>query len=216
MQPIPKSVLQIVESSALKDRFLPLARRWLPADGPCPLVVNAEAAAPSVTLAHYAAGVDAQYVLATRDARTTKLAKRSAVTISYTESVEGTAIIYDATDEVMQGKARPFATHIEPDQPRLFAILPFQIEGAALEVERSRKESRVRIHFLDGRGEVVHAALPFELVVASDDGQRYSDGYHATDCQGFWSGPLPVLDFANVQVGIRSLLSGMSYALSPL
>lgn len=211
MESIQTSVRHIVESSALKNRFLPLARKWLPAEVPCPLVMNTEAA-PYVKLAHYAAGPDALYVLATFDARTTKPAKRSAVTISYIESVEGTAIIYDATDEVMQGKARPFATQIEPDRPRLFAILPFQIEGAALEVDRTRKEPPMRIHFLDGRGEVVRAALPFELVIASD-GQRSSGGYHATNHQGFWSGPLPVLDIANLQVGIRSLLSGVTYPL---
>jgi len=91
------------------------------------------------------------------------------VTIGYAPFVEGTAIIYDLTDETMQGKARPFVCNLRQQLVRLYAVMPFQIEETALSIEGVGNNRHLHVAFLDARREAIQAALPFELrLIAAD------------------------------------------------
>lgn len=184
------------------DRLLALSRALRPGAGPCPFVLLDSEAAP-VSLTHYAAGRDATYVVVASADQESATAKRATVTIGYAPFIEGTVLIYDVTDETLQGKARPFACDLRRGQ-RVYAILPVQIETIRVAVVGRQ----FRAEFLDASGERIEAALPFQISATGTNGQRY-ESFTCTSRDGRFVQDAPAaLGAAPWTVAVRSLLTG--------
>jgi len=189
----------------LNTKLKPLAHELRPDRGPCPFVVDAFDA-QRVALPHYSGGRDATYVLVSRKLTGEQPPSDLAVTIRYAPFVEGTTVIYDLTDETMQGKARPFVCDLGDGTIRMYAVMPFQIESIHIRLEPSTSPPSLVVAFLDARGELIQAALPFELQITDSAGHEHTKQYRSTDRSGrYTSKMLP----ANVRnCAIRSLLTG--------
>jgi hypothetical protein len=178
------------------ERLATLSRELRAGEGECPFVVRPPHDA-TVKLAHFSAGRDAAYVVVEAD----KLAK---VTIGYRSFVEGTTLIYDVTDETLQGKARPFECKLDSKHPRVYALLPVQIEVTQV-VLRGR---RLHVEFQDARGERIEAALPFQLTHNSANGKDCAY-YFSTDRDGRFVREISDADRDELlSVRVRSLLTG--------
>src|SRR5207248_2246076 len=166
-----------------------------PDAGPCPFVVD-EGAAKQIVLVHYDAGRDATYVTVSRSVDK-KLSNRidapfdNPVTIRYASVVQGTTIIYDATEETLQGKARPFPCDLAQQSHRMYALLPFQLEGTALHAKSAGGHQYLNVGFVDACGERIQAALPFELRLIDSNENALAIEYSATDREGQFMCTLP-------------------------
>jgi hypothetical protein len=168
--------------------------------------------AQRVALPHYSGGRDATYVLVSRKLTGEQPLKNLAVTIRYAPLVEGTTIIYDLTDETMQGKARPFVCDLGDGTIRMYAVMPFQIESIDIRLESSTSPSSLRIAFLDACGETIQAALPFELQITDATGRELARQYLATDRNGRYTNKMLPANVRNC--AIRSLLTGYEQSLT--
>src|SRR4051812_3930178 len=109
-------------------RLKALERELLAEAGRGPFVID-QHAAKWVELRHFWGGRDATYVVVSRKSSEFVVPSGSILaTIQYAMFVEGTTIIYDATDEMLQGKARPFVCDVTRQPARVYALLPMQIE----------------------------------------------------------------------------------------
>jgi hypothetical protein len=193
----------------LNTRLKPLAHQLRPDRGPCPFVVDQEYAR-RVALPHYSGGRDATYVLVSRKLDGKLPLADLAVTIRYAPFVEGTTIIYDLVDEMLQGKARPFVCDLGQRTMRVYAVMPYQIEAIQLRVEGSGLERSLHIAFLDARGETIQAALPFELQFHDSAGDDVGKQFCATDRHGQFARHMPTADIA--KCAVHSLLTGREEA----
>ena len=185
-------------------RLKALLNELRPGSGPCPFVVDGEAA-EFVFLTHFSGGRDVAYVAVAR-----KLdlegERGQSMTIRYAPFVEGTTIIYDATEETMQGKARPFVCKLGELACRVYAVMPIQIEETAIQLDRIGSGQRLRVAFCDAGGEVIEGALPFELQYVDSSGVIGNRQQCATDRRGRYQ-MTPVSGGAE-KVIVRSLLTG--------
>ena len=210
----------ILMTDLFGDRRLESLQRELRVGrGECPFIFL-DKGKIEARLAHYDGGRDVTYVAVTRAADIAINISGGAVavvTIGYAPFVEGTTIIYDLTDEMMQGKARPFACDLSRTPCRMYAVLPFQIEQVKIAVDKLPQPQRLLVGFLDARGERIQAALPFRVQVVAAD-RAALDEYACTDRQGQFSRDIPELaGRANAKIVVRSLLTGRddSAAFSP-
>jgi hypothetical protein len=185
-------------------RFKALSQELRPGRGPCPFVVDDEAA-ESVSLSHFSGGRDVAYVVVARKAGQAR-ERRLAVTIRYAPFVEGTTIIYDVTDETMQGKARPFVCKLGELACRVYAVMPFQIEETAIQLDRIGPGQRLRVAFFDARCEVMEGALPFELQFVDSSGVIRHGQQCATDRRGRYQ--MASVPGDAEKAVVRSLLTG--------
>jgi len=184
-------------------RLAELERELRPGDGLCPLVVLDPSAA-TIRLTHLSAGRDATYVVIDNDRDTSANVNAASVTIGYAAFVEGTTLIYDLTDETLQGKARPFTCDLSRSQQRVYAILPVQIETIRIRL----RAGQIEVVFLDACGERIAAALPFELTLSGANGEPVSS-YACTDCDGHFVRARPAsMGSMPADVTVRSLLTG--------
>jgi hypothetical protein len=193
-----------VDTFSELSQFRALARELLPGSGDCPFVVEAKQK-ETVLLRHFSGGRDAAYVVISKQRNEKPSANDVSVMIRYAPFVEGTTIIYDATAETMQGKARPFVCRLSHPWIRVYAVMPFQVEDISL-----RSDSRrMSVAFLDAGRERIAAALPFELRLVDAGGQVLSAEYRSTDRSGHFT-----CDAARARRAIvRSLLSGREESL---
>ena len=190
-------------------QFKSLANELRPGTDSCPFVVD-RSTAKYVSLSHFEGGREAIYVLVSRKLDSEESSRHLAVTIGYRPFVAGTTIIYDATSETMQGKARPFVCHMYPSQrARVYAVMPFQIETISVRAVKRQ----LNVEFLDARGERIAAALPFELRLFNAAGKVMSAEYQSTDRGGRFSCDPATASRATV----RSLLTAReeSFTLEP-
>ena len=187
-------------------QFRALARELRPGTGDCPFVVDS-VGAKHVSLSHFGGGRDATYVVVSRKLDEGISLDNLAVSIGYRPFVEGTTIIYDATAESMQGKARPFVCNLHSSQrTRVYAVMPFQIEGISLR----GVGGKLSVEFLDARSDRVAAALPFELRLVNASGEVLRAEYHSTDRRGHFS-----CDAGRARRAVvRSLLTGADESLT--
>lgn len=176
------------------ERLVALASELRAGGGECPFVVRGPHEA-TIKLAHFSAGSDATYVLV-------EAAKPATVVIGYAPFVEGTTLIYDVIAAAMQGKARPFVCELDSNHPRVYALLPVQIEIMHVEL-RGR---RLHVEFQDASGERIEAALPFQLTLTSAGGNVRSY-YGSTDRNGRFVRKLAASEEI-LSVTVRSLLTG--------
>jgi hypothetical protein len=187
-------------------QFRALASELRPGMGDCPFMADS-VAEKQVSLSHFSGGRDAKYVVVSRNVGGKDSPENLAIQIGHRPFVEGTTIIYDATAETMQGKARPFVCNLQSSQRiRVYAVMPFQIEDISL---RSAGR-RFMVEFVDARGQRIAAALPFQLRLVSAGGEVLSVEYHSTDRRGYFA-----CDAGRASRAIvRSLLTGSEESLT--
>jgi hypothetical protein len=162
----------------------PLWRALRDGEGPCPFVIE-DATAKHVTPLHHFGGRDATYVSIGHDPPPDEdgsLGTR--VKVTYAPFVEGTTIIYDVIERTLQGKARPFFCKVARGRPRLYALLPYQIETIQLAAERVKNKLRFDIAFADARGEAIQAVLPFEIRFLDKQGETRLKEIRVTNREG--------------------------------
>jgi hypothetical protein len=196
----------------IDDRLAPLLARLAAGRGECPFIAGGPDAA-GVKLVHYDGGRDVVYVVVSHNVADHLLGHVGglgdlSVTIRYAPFVEGTALVYDLTDETMQGKARPFECRLTGPMRRVFAILPFQLEAVSVRVDHRGAGPRVVVSFLDAGGETIRAALPFERRLLDSRGKQIAARYDATSRQGFAVLAAPFADRTVHSIVVRSLLTG--------
>jgi hypothetical protein len=199
----------ILETGRLKA----LSQELQPGSGPCPFVVGDDAA-DLVELSHFSGGRDATYVVVFGKQPHKAGPDCFPVTIRYASTVESTAIIYDAINASMQGKARPFVCHVATQLPRVFAVMPYQIEEIAFNDQPVRSDENVHVSFLDARRQVIQAALPLELRSLDGEGNVLLIRHSTTNRRGRCQLP-PVSNSASVQkIAVRSLLTGQEASIA--
>ena len=183
-----------MEAILLDKRLADLSHYLKPGDEPCPFVVSPPHDA-TTKLIHHSAGRDATYVVI-------EAAKPATITVGYAPFVEGTTLIYDVTEETLQGKARPFQCEVQPAVQRVYALLPVQIETIRI----ARRSKQLAVEFHDARGERIEAALPFDLTLTSASTQRRAS-FCCTDRVGQFVRVLEAGEGISA-IAVRSLLTG--------
>jgi len=185
------------------SRLAKLAGELRPGDDSCPFVVL-EPPAAEVRLTHFSAGRDATYVAIDHAPNIAANAKPAVVTIGYAPFVEGTTLIYDLTDEALQGKARPFTCDLCRSEQRVYAIVPVQIEM----IQVCLRGQQFVVEFHDAVGERIEAALPFQLT-ATGASREHVESIACTRRDGRFSEAVPASIGASPwTVIVRSLLTG--------
>jgi hypothetical protein len=186
------------------------------------LFVSQAGTASRLTIEQYDGGSDAKYlVIAPRQGtRTTSGDAAGAVwplkeTIGYRPEVAGTDIIYDVTAEAMQGKARPFEVRFDENRPRVFALLPVQVEAISARIREAAGRT-LEVEFRDAAGDRLQAVLPFHLEVRSADGRILTGGYFVTQRDGRYAArPDFLADLPrDALLVIRSQLTGWEESVS--
>jgi len=153
-------------------------------EGECPFVVRGPVA-EAIGLTHYAGGRDATYVYVSRRLAHFDTPGAASPTIDFAPDVAGTAIIYDVTAGALQGKARPFVCDLDKRFVRIYAIMPYQIEGIRARHEPRDDGFELQVEFVDAMQERIAAVLPFALELSSSDPEkRKQKGYRATSESG--------------------------------
>ena len=177
------------------ERLAALSLHLRSGDGDCPFVVRDPPGA-DVRLTHFSAGRDATYVVI-------QSSKLENVTIGYAPLVEGTTLIYDVTDQTLQGKARPFDCNLHPSGQRVYALVPVQIES----IHVALRGWRLNVEFHDARGERIEAALPFHWTLSGANQQRRAS-YSSTNRDGQFVRGLQPGGEEISSIAVRSLLTG--------
>jgi hypothetical protein len=155
-----------------------------------PLFVPQGANAELVRVHQFDGGRDVTYIVVAQRQQA-ESGKGPRVTIGYLPEVDGTSIIYDLTDETLQGKARPFECDLTRRGLRLYALLPVQIETIALAITK-QPDPTLTIEFQDARSARLEATLPFRLRFTGNANKRGTDGgYSSTELHGRKSVPVP-------------------------
>jgi len=105
-------------------------------------------------------------------------------TISFGPDIAGTDLIYDLTGEFLQGKARPFECSLPAHLPRIFAVLPFQLEQIVVEAKPAPgvgDRVQVRVGFQQASGEPIRGEIPFTLRMLRADGTCEHESLEFTD-----------------------------------
>lgn len=131
-------------------------------------------------------------------------------TIGFLPQVAGTDILYDLTDETLQGKCRPFVCDLTTMRCRVYALLPVQIETTALAAIGQGEDRNVTVEFHDACGRRLQALFPFHFRLAAG-GSEIKTGYYYTNTDGqfdFSSTKLLVGLPAGSKLTVRSQLTG--------
>jgi hypothetical protein len=222
-----------LRESIFADMELNAAQAWLERFGPLltaaeldrgpALFVSRAGAASRFRTEQFVGGRDATYIVVTRIPERNKLDSLPEViaptafreTIGYGPQVSGTDLIYDLADETLQGKARPFVCGLTDKSTRIYAILPVQMEGIALEWREHEGQRRLSADFHDASGGRLQALLPLHFRLAGPDGSLVKSGYYATEIDGRFTFPPPL--FADLPAGcnvtVRSQLTGREESL---
>ena len=160
-------------------------------------------------------GRDTQYFFISRKDQKTPFARPNPEllppreTIGFLPEVAGTDIVYDLTDETLQGKCRPFVCDLTTVRCRVYALLPVQIEAIALTAAATPAGQTARVEFHDARGQRLQALLPFHFRIEAD-GKQINAGYYVTEIDGRFDFPPKLL--ADLPAGsmltVRSQLTG--------
>ena len=191
-------------NNQIPEPLAPLMRHLRPDTQPC-LFLSQSGERSGFTLTQFTAGRDVTYIFVARAASAAgSKASEWKEVIDFSHKMEGVEIIYDATDGTMQGKARPFTCDLTKEPSRLYAVLPFQIEGAAVS-KFENPSRRIEVQFFDAREERIQAALPLELTILGADRKPIERGYLATNREGWCDQAVPGHHSTLV---VRSLLTG--------
>lgn len=197
---------------SLPKSLAPLMRQLRPDYRPC-LFVSQAGERSQFKLTQFSGGRDATYILVERRPSSAD-SDRSPYkeVVGFSPQIEGVEIIYDATDETMQGKARPFMCDLSEKSSRFYAVLPFQIEKTVISLT-GQGRTRLRIEFQDARGKRLEAALPFQAKILEFEVRGSRGLYDATCRDGRFSQELSLsAEHAEKPptAAVRSLLTGQT------
>jgi hypothetical protein len=156
----------------LKKLSAYLRERLQPHDGPSPFVLRGPVA-QAIHLTHYFGGRDATYVFVSRKTEFRSTPGSESPTIHFAPQVAGTAIIYDVTAGALQGKARPFVCDLSQHSTRIYAVMPYQIEGIRTSRQSSDHGFVLHVEFVDARQERIAAVLPLSTELCLSNGIRH-------------------------------------------
>lgn len=83
-------------------------------------------------------------------------------------NIQPTDIVYDCTEEILHGKAKPILCDLSRFPVRVFAILPTQLEQLRVRATQSvapKQVLEVHVEFLDAGGHPMRGTLPFHVAV---------------------------------------------------
>jgi hypothetical protein len=126
--------------------------------------------------------VEIVLVRAKRDANGKPLAVKE--TLTYRKDVAGSDLVYDLTGEFMQGKARPFDCDLRNQPARLYALLPFQVEGLIVVAKQQQDAIAIEVEFQNALGKRVKGSLPCHAQLRTPDGKIAWGRYLATSQEG--------------------------------
>jgi len=98
-----------------------------------------------------------------------------------------TDIVYDCTDEVLHGKAKPILCDLSHVPLRVFALLPTQVERLsmrAVQFATSGTNLHAAVTCGDASDRVIAARLPLHVALVRPDGITVRAEYRATDEDG--------------------------------
>lgn len=138
------------------------------------------------------------------------------------ERLAPTDLVYDVTDEILHGKAKPILCDLSRQTLRVYATLPTQIEQVSLRSGEDRAgEDRARsrvvalaVEFQDAGGRTIQGGLPYHVEFIAADGRSFGSQYLLTAADGF--GRFRVPQFADNgparpwTVSVRSQLCGLT------
>lgn len=138
------------------------------------------------------------------------------------ERLAPTDLVYDVTDEILHGKAKPILCDLSRQTLRVYATLPTQIEQVSLRAGEDRAgEDRARsrvvalaVEFQDAGGRTIQGGLPYHVEFIAADGRSFGSQYLLTAADGF--GRFRVPQFADNgparpwAVSVRSQLCGLT------
>jgi hypothetical protein len=132
-------------------------------------------------------------------------------TLTYREDIAGSDLVYDLTREFMQGKARPFDCDLRKLPVRIYALLPFQVEGLQVAARQQGTKIAMDIEFQDALGKRVAGPLPCHARLQSPAGKAVWEKFLSSSKEGLLSiapglpeNPTP----GKWLVIVRSLLDG--------
>jgi len=149
-----------------------------------PALVPAAGERSLLTCEGFVGGKDVEIVLvrAKHDADGKPLAVKE--TLTYRKNVAGTDLVYDLTGEFMQGKARPFDCNLREQPARLYALLPFQVEGLLVVVKQQQDAIAIEVEFQNALGKRVEGSLPCHAQLRTPGGKVAWERYLATSPEG--------------------------------
>jgi hypothetical protein len=159
----------------------------------------------------FVAGKDVEIVLvrAKQDADGKPLKVKE--TLTYRQDVAGSDLVYDLTNEFMQGKARPFDCDLQKQPARLYALLPFQVESLSVEVASKSGKVVLKVEFRNGLDKRIQGALPCHAELRLPDGKVAWNEYLSTSTDGMLTATAdmpPETPAGKWSVVVRSLLDG--------
>ena len=199
-----------------------LATRAADDDRELPSLLRSEFGRDSqMRLLQFAAGRDVTYIVAVRREHD---ATRTAVVpvrewLWPTSRLMPTEIVYDCTEEVLHGKAKPILCDLRHVAVRVFAILPTQVEQIELRSSQTAIAGRtfdVRVEFQDAGRKRLRGMLPFHVELVRPDGELLHDLFVTTELDGTSALSLPVPVDAPVgkwRFEVRSQLNGLTESL---
>src|SRR6185436_14803457 len=105
-------------------------------------------------------------------------------TLTYRKDVAGTDLVYDLTDQFMQGKARPFDCDLRKQPARLYALLPFQVENLAAVARQQQDKITIDVEFQNALSKCVEGSLPCHAELRTPNGKVAWERYLATSQEG--------------------------------
>jgi hypothetical protein len=202
-KPLPgerKDLVLDPNDSKLLEAELAEAQKWLQRFGNIwfeakrvadpPLLVSRAGAGSVLRIDQHDGGKGAQYFFISRKEQKHAFFDRPLPvfpppreTIAFLPQVAGTDILYDLTDEMLQGKCRPFVCDVTTVRCRVYALLPVQIEAIALTAGVAPAGSTAQVEFHDARGQRLQAVFPFHFRIEAD-GNEIKSGYYVTEVDG--------------------------------
>lgn len=151
------------------------------------------------------AGKDVRYAVVYRPASSQQKTPRR-FTLTYSPEVAGTDLIYNLTDEFLQGKARPFDVQLAPGELLLFCILPFQLEQVTTQEKNTAEGPVLQVQFETAAHETIQGVLPLALYRMSTDSMLELDHYVMSDEAGQFLIPLKSYKPAKGKLSLFTLL----------
>lgn len=181
-----------------------------------PALVPAAGERSQLTCVGLSGGKDVELVLvrAKRDSQGKDRAVRE--TLTYRQNVAGSDLVYDLTGEFMQGKARPFDCDLREQPARLYALLPFQVEGLTVIAKQQGRTVSMAVEFRTALDRRVVGTLPCHAVLKTPNGKVAWERYLATSKDGALNAAAelpPEAPRGKWLLIVRSLLDGKEVTL---
>ncbi len=104
--------------------------------------------------------------------------------LTYRKDIAGSDLVYDLTGRFLQGKARPFECDLSVQLVRLYALLPFQVEGLSVIAKQQAGNVSIEMEYQNALNQRVKGALPCYAELRQPNGMVVWGRYLATSVDG--------------------------------